>query len=173
MVYYILLGLVWELTKKFQVSRSNWSWDNGSRKSNIWKTPILGFFFEKWHPGPPVCCDSCCQLQPINVRGTVSSGSFAFHSTSICCSAWNLIPSLSSWRWILSRYLWTILETFSTNNFSPRVSSRVFCKYDIAKWDHKILTRVPGHRQLFVVLVCLLLGKYHPEKKSIDLNLLI
>ena len=109
-----------------------------------------------------------------SLRGTVSSGSVAFHSTSICCSAWNLIPSLSSRRWILSRYLlWTILETFSTNNFSPRVSSRVFCKYDIAKWDHKILTRVPGHRQLFVVLVCLLLGKYHPEKKNIDLILVI
>ena len=119
------------------------------------------------------CNYTLWQLLSINDWGTVSSGSVAFHSTSICCSAWNLIPSLSSWRWILSRYLWTILETFSTNNFSPRVSSRVFCKYDIAKWDHKILTRVPGHRQLFVVLVCLLLGKYHPEKKSIDLNLLI
>ena len=38
--------------KKFQVSRSNGSRDNGSGKFKIWKLSILGFF-EKGPPGPP------------------------------------------------------------------------------------------------------------------------
>ena len=38
--------------KKFQLSRSNGSWDMGSGKFKIWKTSILGFF-EKWPPGAP------------------------------------------------------------------------------------------------------------------------
>ena len=38
--------------KKFQVSRSNGSRDNGSGKFKIWKLSILGFF-EKGPPEPP------------------------------------------------------------------------------------------------------------------------
>ena len=38
--------------KKFELSRSNGSWDMGSGKFKIWKTKNLGFF-EKWPPGPP------------------------------------------------------------------------------------------------------------------------
>ena len=38
--------------KKFELSRSNGSWDTGSRKFKIWKTKNLGFF-EKWPQGPP------------------------------------------------------------------------------------------------------------------------
>ena len=38
--------------KKFQLSRSNGSWDNASGKFKIWKTSILGFF-GKWPPETP------------------------------------------------------------------------------------------------------------------------
>ena len=38
--------------KKFQLSRTYGSWDNGSGKFKFWKTPILGFF-EKGPPGAP------------------------------------------------------------------------------------------------------------------------
>ena len=38
--------------KKFQLSRSNGSWDTGSGKFKIWKMSNLGFF-EKWPPEAP------------------------------------------------------------------------------------------------------------------------